>query len=275
MPIQCRAVTGAISEDEFNLIDYRVVGCAFQVQNRFGRLCDELAYKRKMKELCLKQFNKVELEVPISLIYKSYSKNLFIDALINGSALYEFKATGTITGCHVAQTLNYLFLTDLHYGKILNFRPTSVEQRPLATTITSEGRQTVVWHDTIMGYISDDGKKLRDILEELIADWGSFLTSSIYMDAVSHFWGGREKVICPIEVSDGDLQLGHKHMSLLNPRESFVITTFTDKIEENQNSIQKLLDLTKLTTLYWINLNHHQITFIPLVNKQSITPVKQ
>ena len=86
-----------------------------------------------MKQYLKKYFADLEIEVPIEVSFKSFLKRYYIDLLINGNALYEFKTTPAILKEHHAQTSNYLFLTGLKCARIINFRPISVERQPVIT----------------------------------------------------------------------------------------------------------------------------------------------
>ena len=48
MPIISAVPLQVIDQEEFAAIDYRVMGCAFDCHNEFGRLCDEVIYQQDM-----------------------------------------------------------------------------------------------------------------------------------------------------------------------------------------------------------------------------------
>jgi hypothetical protein len=56
--------------------------------------------------------------------------------LIDNAAVYELKTARALIGEHKAQALHYLFLLGLHHGKLINFRPKSVEYEFVSNRIT-------------------------------------------------------------------------------------------------------------------------------------------
>ncbi len=46
MPISCPLIVRSLTAEEFQTIDYRIMGHAFASQNDLGRLCDEHAFLR-------------------------------------------------------------------------------------------------------------------------------------------------------------------------------------------------------------------------------------
>ena len=110
-----------IGQDEFMQIDYVVMGAAFEVQNCLGRLFDECPYQRELQKRLLQEFACVEMETPLTATYKDFEKPYFLDLVINRSVIYELKAVKAIRTPHKSQLLNYLMLTNLSHGKLVNF----------------------------------------------------------------------------------------------------------------------------------------------------------
>jgi|GEM_PF-1993752 len=52
MPIVVHAETRLLSQEEFRETSYRVMGCLFEIPNRFGRLFDEQVYRRDVAHRC-------------------------------------------------------------------------------------------------------------------------------------------------------------------------------------------------------------------------------
>jgi GxxExxY protein len=122
MPIHCPIATQRITQDEFKQIAGEVMRHVFTIHNEFGRFFDEQIYTKELVD----RMDGVELEVPVTVTHDSFSKIYFVDALIRGSSLFEFKAADAIHPRHRGQTLNYLLLLDLGHGKVINVRPESV-----------------------------------------------------------------------------------------------------------------------------------------------------
>jgi len=48
MPVRCDSAFRGASLNEFEKIDYVVMGCAYSIQNELGRLCDESIYQNDL-----------------------------------------------------------------------------------------------------------------------------------------------------------------------------------------------------------------------------------
>ena len=141
MPIHCPATLACLSADQFEKLDYRVMGHAYASQNELGRLCDECAYEADLKaRLVADGFRSVQTQVPVTVTHRDFSKTYRLD-LIADDALYELKAEATLVGEHEAQLFNYTFLLGIQRAKLLNFRPGKVQGKIVATGLTQEGRR--------------------------------------------------------------------------------------------------------------------------------------
>ena len=122
MPIDFDPQIKPVSEPEFRERDYEVMNVAFSTHNELGCLCDEKVYQNEMLHCCLENgFATVQKKVPLIVSHKEFSKTFYIDMLVNHGVVYELKAVKTISSAHRSQSLNYLMLTGLNFGKIINF----------------------------------------------------------------------------------------------------------------------------------------------------------
>ncbi len=196
MPIHCPIATQRITQDEFKHLASEVMHHVFGIHNEFGRFFDEQIYK---KELANRMKN-VALELVVTVTHGTFSKAYHVDALVNSSGLFEFKAAETIHPRHRGQTLNYLLLLDLGDGKVVNVRPESVGHEfvncpkrlvDLRNPAICEQR----WDARVAG-----ADMFRDQLLPLVADWGAGLEIGLYEEAVTHFLGGEAPVLLPVPV---------------------------------------------------------------------------
>src|SRR5271156_4915993 len=103
MPIHCPISMARLSADEFEKLDYRVMGHAYASQNELGRLCDECAYEADLKARLLTDgFRSVHTQVPITVTHREFSKTYRLDLLAD-DLLYELKAETTLAVEHDAQ----------------------------------------------------------------------------------------------------------------------------------------------------------------------------
>jgi GxxExxY protein len=259
MPIHCPVTIVSPSVDEFGKIDYRVMAHAYASQNELGRLCDECAYHADMKARLLAEgFRSVLTEVPVTVTHRDFSKKYYLDLVVD-AALYELKAETTFIGEDEAQLLNYMFLLGIQRGKLLNFRPPKVQGKIVATGLTHEERRrftavTERWSDLTPGCAV-----LRQTVLDLLQDWGAFLDVGLYQEALIHFFGGASNVERRVILHRDGLELGGQRMCMHAPGVAFRVTAFTESQSHIEFHLHRLLALTNLKALQWINLNHSKI----------------
>jgi len=261
MPIHCPIAPACLSADEFEALDYRVMGHAYASQNELGRFCDECAYQSNLKARLLTDgFRSVQTEVPVTLTHRDFVKKLYLDLLAD-NALYELKADSDLVGEHDAQLLNYIFVLGMKRGKLLNFRPPKVQGKIVATSLTQEERRrfipiTECWNDLTPGCAA-----LRQTMLDLLQDWGAFLNAGLYQEALTHLLGGASAIEHRISLHREGLDLGGQRMFVHSPGVAFRVTGFTESQSHIESHLRRLLALTDLKAIQWINLNHARIEF--------------
>lgn len=261
MPIHCPMKISRLSADEFEQLDYRVMGHAYASQNELGRFCDEGVYEADLKARLLADgFRTVQTQVPITVTHRDFSKKYLLD-LIADDAPYELKTAAALAGEHETQLFHYLFLLDIQRGKLLNFRPLKVQGKIIATSLTHAERcrfnsVTESWGDLAPGCAV-----LRQTMLELLQDWGAFLDFGLYQEALIHFLGGADNVERPVRLYREGLDLGRQRMLVHAPGVAFRITAYTENLDQIESHLRRLLALTGLQAIQWINLNHAQIKF--------------
>jgi len=254
-----------VQEGEFHELDYLVMKHAFSAQNSLGRFYDEKIYRNDLARRCLAAgFESVETEVPVTVSHKDFSKTYFMDLLINRSAVYELKAARAINGNHKLQLLNYLFLCQLLFGKLINFRTPQVTHEFASTTLNREQRHICDIICSEWKKIDAESGRLKLIMEDLLEDWGAFLEATLYMDAIEHFFGGIERVETPIEVRQGGLAVGRQNFKMLNENTAFFVTAIKHKIDCRKH-LTSLLENTSIHSIQWINLDKHDVEMITLI----------
>jgi GxxExxY protein len=261
MPIHCPVTIAVLSADEFERIDYRVMGHAYTSQNELGRLCDEGAYEADLKaRLQADGFRSVQTQVPVTVSHRDFSKTYRLD-LIADDALYELKAEKTLVGEHDAQLLHYMFLMGIQRGKLLNFRPPKVQGKIIATGLTQEERRHFTEITECWSELTPACATLRRTILDLLQDWGAFLEAGLYQEALIHFLGGVSNVERRVSLHRGGLDLGGQRMVIHAPGVAFRITAFTESQSYIESQLRRLLALTDLKAIQWINLNHSKIEF--------------
>lgn len=261
MPLSCPLDVRPLTAEEFQEVDYRVMGHAFASQNMLGRLCEEQAYQRDLQARLLADgFQSVHIEVPISVSYKDFYKHYFVD-LVADHALYELKTVVTLSGEHQSQLLNYLFLLGIPRGKLLNFRPPKVQGRIHASGVTPEDRRRFRLDSSRWQSLSDRCETLCRTMHDLLADWGAFLDFELYQQVLAHFCGGEGEVIQRLPLNRDGISLGTQRFHMHSPGVAFRVTAVTRQVEAMESHLRRLLVLTELHALQWINLNHAEIQF--------------
>jgi GxxExxY protein len=264
MPITCPLELRCLTEEEFNAVDYRVMGHAFASQNELGRLCEEEIYQHDLQARLLPDgFRDVQIEVPVTVSHAGFSKVYSVDIVVE-HAVYELKAAAALSAEHQAQLLNYLFLLGVPRGKLVNFRPPKVDGCVHATRISPEARRRVSVDATRWRDVTRECATLRQTMGELLADWGAFLEVALYQDALTHLLGGESCVVQRLPLHRDGLSLGAQRFLVHSAGTAFRVTAVTEGAEGIEAHLRRLLALTDLQAIQWINLDHADIHFVSL-----------
>lgn len=262
MPIEYAFKPKPISEDDFHILDYKVMGLVFSVHQELGRLWNEKIYQKELAYRCQKAgFEKVATEEPIRVSYKDFLKLFYIDLVLNDAVIYELKTVQTLTGEHQQQTLNYLFLLGLQHGKLINMRPSSVESRFVSTGLTFDKRYNYTIEDQYWQELDEDSVWLKRLVVNLLNEWGAFLDTSLYYEAIKHFRGGEDNVVKTIEVRNSNHIIGKQKVHLINSEIVFQISSMTKDEKYYEHHLRRFLHYTSLNAIQWINFNHDRIVF--------------
>jgi GxxExxY protein len=253
-----------ISQNEFQELDYAVMGIVFQIHNQFGRLLDEWLYKRELASRCRASGISAEREVRVFVTHRSFAKEYKIDLLFHRSTIYELKTVERLAPSHEIQTLNYLLLTGTNHGKLVNLRPDRVEWRFVSTHLTPELRHRFTIDDSGWRDVNLASQKLKQWMLDLLNDWGAFLDFHLYREALTHFLGGAEAVIQPVLVYSDDREIGYQDVHLATEDTAFAVSELDDSDHNMRTHLSRLLAHTRLRHLQWINLNHHVVQFATL-----------
>jgi len=272
MPIEIQNEIQVFDQEEFHSLSRRVLRVAFDMHHDFGRLLDEELCKRELAVRCMEAgIIPVLREVRVRLTHADFRKDYFMDLLLAMGLMVEAKSAECLAPAHHGQALNYLLLTGMQHGLLVNFRTSRVEHRFVSTNLTpARRRQFQVdanhWKD-------DDNAAtwLKDRMLQVLADWGAFLEVTLYRDAIIHFLGGIKNVCRPTEVLSGTRTLGTQDVFLLTDKAAFSITAIISNPADYEFHLSRFLHHTHLDHIHWINLNHHTITFTTLNNDSQIS----
>jgi len=107
---------------------YQIVGSAIEVLNEIGRGLHEKPYENSLvAELGIRKIP-FKQQVNFDVIYKGHKVGLFIPDLIAfDQVVVDAKVIDRITDVERGQMLNYLKITKLRVGVILNFKTPKLE----------------------------------------------------------------------------------------------------------------------------------------------------
>ncbi len=107
---------------------FRIVGCAIEVLNTLGHGLVEKPYENALViEFCLQEIPFQE-QPSFDVLYKGHKIGLFVPDLIAfDSIVIDTKAIDRITDHERGLMLNYLRITNLRVGVILNFKRAKLE----------------------------------------------------------------------------------------------------------------------------------------------------
>ncbi len=206
MPIECDIEIKTVSQDGFHQLDISVMRHAFDIHNSMGRFCDERIYQDELAGRCQMAGLESRREVEIRLTHGSFSKSYFIDMMIERAVIYELKAGESLAPAHQNQLINYLLLTEVRHGKLLNFRSSSVQSLFVSTTMTQRDRMSYRLNTDDGGPKDAPGINLKNLLLDIIDDWGVCLDLNAYREALLHFTTRPASGVLPVPIiSHGDI----------------------------------------------------------------------
>ena len=113
-------------------ITEKVLEAAFEVSKELGSGFLESVYKNAMVIALRAKTMNVEIEKPISVMFRGQSVGQFYaDLFINGKVIVELKAISVLMPEHSAQTINYLKATRIEVGLLINFGRPKIEFKRL------------------------------------------------------------------------------------------------------------------------------------------------
>ena len=110
---------------------FAIIGCCMEVHKELGKGFSEIVYKDAL-ELEFKMKNiEYEREKEYDIRYKGQTlqRKYIADFVVMNKIILEAKAIETLTSSHLKQTLNYLAVSKLHLGLLVNFGEDSLKYK--------------------------------------------------------------------------------------------------------------------------------------------------
>jgi GxxExxY protein len=260
MPVECEVEISSTGQERFHDVDKVLMRHAFDMHNTMGRFFDERIYQDELANRCCECGVEAHREVLVRVGYRDFSKDYYLDLLVERGMIYELKATQSLGSAHQNQLINYLLLTGINHGKLVNFRSASVESRFVSTRLNREERMTFKLDETCWQPDANDCQRLRDVLFEILQDWGAFLDVNLYREALMHFLAGSDTGIQAVNIEVNGRIVGSQKMCLLNPETAWHLSAARVHLQSYETHITRLLRHTQLRKIHWINFNQRSIT---------------
>lgn len=121
-------MNGSQQELLFKNEAYQVVGCAMEVLNTLGHGLLEKSYENALVVECGLRLVPIVQQQHFDVVYKGVRVGKYIPDLIAfGKIIIETKTIDQITDIDRGQLINYLRVTNLRLGLILNFKHPKLE----------------------------------------------------------------------------------------------------------------------------------------------------
>jgi len=258
MPVTVHAETRRMDQDEFGQVAYEVMNCVFSLHNTLGRFFHEDIYGDELAQ----RFARARREVQIEVCFHDFRKDYFMDLLVNAGAVFELKAVQALTERHRSQLMNYLLLAELPHGKLINVRPELVQHEFVNALLTRQQRTSFPVCHAEWLEPEGHGGHVKDLVTEMLRDWGTGLDVELYEQAVTHFLGGDAKVLSDLEVVLDGRAIGRQKVRLASPDAAFKITAIAPgETARFEVHLQRFLEHTRLQAIHWINVTRELVAF--------------
>lgn len=258
MPITTNHPIRILTQDQFGKIAYEVIGHAMELHNSMGRFFDEPVYQNA---LLARLGSRAATEVYLHFSHDDFRTSCRIDFLVDGGAIFELKAVADLHDQHRRQLIQYLMLTELRHGKLVNFRQEQLQHEFVNCAITTEQRRDYEVRDDGWNCDAPGCAEFQDYVVDLIHDWGTGLDVHLYEQAIVHRYGGREQVERAVDVLRDGRVIGQHLCRLIAPTNTFKITTLRKDLPAYESNLRRFLDHTNLERVFWANVQLGEVTF--------------
>ncbi len=250
MPISTSVPLRHYCQEEFGAVAYEVVQHAFRIHDELGRMFHESIYRSTLRQIL---DSRAIQEFEICLTHQGFRKDLYIDLVVDLGCPFELKAATSLTDAHQSQLIQYLILTGLSHGKLINFGSERVEHRFVNCHQVPEQRHQfqvvrIDWHGS--GPTDD----LEQIVVSLVNDWGTGLSRSLYKEAIASLAGRDEQCEQFTETQWGGQHTGRQPVTLIESAVALEITCKKYDLDDYESHLRRFLSNTILQSILWVNI---------------------
>ena len=122
-----------------------ILGCCFEVMKELGPGFLEKVYKNALLMVMRQKGLQVEVERPYNVIFRGKIIGRYVaDLVVNNAVIVELKCCENLIGEHQAQLFNYLKVSGLPVGLLINFRRRKLDWKRLQSNEeSSEVQETI------------------------------------------------------------------------------------------------------------------------------------
>ena len=259
MPIETSIPVKRLSQNEFGLVAYEVVGHAYSIHQKLGRAFNESPIRSTLAHMIGQRARE---EFCIKLVHQNFQKRYYIDLLVDAGCPFELKTVSELNDRHRLQLIQYLMLTDLSHGKLINFGTKSLQHEFVNCHESIEHRRRFNLDTERWETSNSIAERFRETIIELLRDWGTGLDRGLYTEAVTHFLGGPDVVRQEVKTLWNEKLVGKQVCRLLAPNEAYKITTLRRDMDTYEVRLQQFLQNTTLKKIYWVNVVSGKVRFV-------------
>ena len=110
---------------------YEIIGACMEVHQHLGHSFSEIVYKDALEYEFRQRKIQFEREKEFKVHYKDSTlpHHFYSDFVVFGSVILEVKSVSQLTKSHYAQVINYLAVSDLSLGLLVNFNEDSLKYK--------------------------------------------------------------------------------------------------------------------------------------------------
>jgi hypothetical protein len=102
---------------------------------------------------------------------------------------------------------------------------------------------------------------LKQLITDLLSEWGAYLDIHVYYETIYHFRGGEENVVQKVRIASGERTVGGQKVHVLNNEVAFKLTAILKDQPKYEEQLHKFLRFTRFKAVQWINFNRDRVTF--------------
>ena len=115
---------------------YQLIGCCMEVHNHLGSGFSEIVYKDALEYELRQNHIPFAREVKYQVKYKGNAlpHHFYADFVVFDTIIFEAKAVCELTNGHYDQVINYLLVSGMEVGLLVNFKQSKLQYKRMILT---------------------------------------------------------------------------------------------------------------------------------------------